>query len=131
MSTMIDNSTITLYRREKLVQITSGVISTLPPVAFMAFGNGGTNSEGMPIAPLDTETALKNEIARYPVVPVEFPISTTARYAATIPPSDLQDEVINEAALVDAEGNLCNIQAMYDKRKESGVSFTFVFHDEF
>ena len=131
MSEMIDNSTVTIYRREKLAQITSGAVDSIPPVKFMAFGNGGTTDLGIPIIPHESETALKNEIARYPVAPVEFPVSTTAKYSATIPPLDLAGATINEAALVDAEGNLCNIQAMYDKRKEGGVSFTFVFHDEF
>jgi len=126
-----ENSTVTIYRREKLAQITSGAISTIPPITHVAFGDGGNDGEGNPIPPSEHQTSLNREIGRYPVAPVDFPVSTTARYASTIPAPDLAGEVINEAALVDSEGNLCAIKTMFVKRKEGGVTFTFVFDDEF
>lgn len=49
----------------------------------------------------------------------------------TIPKDDLAGEVINEAALVDSEGDVAAIKTMYSKQKDAGVSFTFEFDDEF
>jgi len=126
-----ENSTTTLHRRENLARITSGAISAIAPVTHVAFGSGGTDAEGNPIHPSELATSLTREIARYPIEPVEFPYSTTARYTAIIPALELAGEVLNEAALVDADGELCAIKTFFDKRKEGGVTFTFQFDDEF
>ena len=130
-----ENSIITIHRREQLCLITSGAISALSPVAFIAFGDGGNDSAGNPIPPAIDASALGNEIGRYPIEPVEYPLDpaprTTARYTATIPENDLNSASINEAALAGADGNLHAIKTMYVKRKDAGVSFTFTFDDEF
>ena len=43
---MADNNTvITTARRESLCKITSGAISTLPPVSHIAFGDGGVGED--------------------------------------------------------------------------------------
>ena len=60
-----------------------------------------------------------------------YPEETTARYAVTIPKDDLAGEIINEAALVDSDGDVAAIKTMYSKQKDAGVSFTFEFDDEF
>jgi len=134
-STPNPNSVITIHRRVQLCLITSGAISTLAPVAFIAFGNGGTDTVGEPIPPSDEADSLTNEIGRYPIGDVVYPLDPgpriTARYSSTIPENDLNGAVINEAALVDADGHICAIKTMYDKRKDAGVTFTFTFDDEF
>jgi hypothetical protein len=128
---MADNSVITRRRRELLCGITSGAISSMPPVAKIAFGVGGLDARGEPTPPLEDATALASEIARYDAVGPEFPKTTTARYTATIPAGELVGASISEAALVDADGGLCAIKTMYPKRKDDGVVFTFTFDDEF
>ncbi|MDR1755246.1 MAG: phage tail protein [Eubacterium sp.] len=129
---MADNSIITKYRRQKLCEITSGKITAMPKITHIAFGEGGVDASGNPIAPLDTETALKKELKRYALdAAPTYPVPTTARYSSTIPAADLAGSSISEAALVDNDGVVCAIKTFYVKRKDSGIMFTFTFDDEF
>jgi hypothetical protein len=128
---MPNTSVITMYRRELLCQATSGEISAVPAIVEVAFGSGGVNASGYPLVPSELQTALNNEVARYPVSSIAYPVSTTARYTAVIPANALAGVNISEAALVDAAGGLCAIKNMYAKRKDAGVSITFTFDDEF
>lgn len=128
---MNDNSVITRTRRIKFCLASSDAAKPLPVITHIAFGSGGVNISGEPIAPSETQTALNTEIARYPVGSVTYPEETTARYAVTIPRDDLAGEIINEAALVDSDGDVAAIKTMYSKQKDAGVSFTFEFDDEF
>ena len=113
---MNDNSVITRTRRIKFCQASSDATKPLPVITHIAFGSGGVNLSGEPIAPSETQTALNTEIARYPVDSVTYPEETTARYAVTIPKDDLAGEIINEAALVDSDGDVAAIKTMYSKQ---------------
>lgn len=125
------NTVITSYRRETLCRITSGAISTIPAITHVAFGSGGVNSAGAVLTPSAGQTALHQEVKRYPIDKVEYPVGTTARYTVTIPAADLAGVSISEAALVDADGKLCAIRNMLPKGKDEGVAFIFTFDDEF
>ena len=103
----------------------------LAVITHVAFGNGGVNGSGEPLVPLETQTALNSELARYEVESVTYPAETTARYAVTIPKDALVGEEISEAALVDSDGDVVAIKTMYPKKKDEDVSFTFEFDDEF
>lgn len=124
-------SIVTEYRRKSLCEVTSGAIIAIPKVTHIAFGNGGVDTDGEPIEPDGTQTALTSELARYPIKAVSYPVNTTARYVAEIPLDDLTGEKINEAGLIDEAGNLCAIKTMYDKGKDADVIFSFTFDDEF
>ena len=126
-----ENSVITLYRRRNLVKITSGAIAALPKIAYIALGSGGVSEGGEVIAPNEDQTALKTEIGRYPVDPVEYPVETTARDTITVPESELAGEAISELGLLDEEGELCAVRNCSPKIKDAGEEFTFVFDDEF
>lgn len=128
---MAETSVITKRRRISLCQITSGAISTLPPVTHIALGTGGVDENGEPLIPSDTQTALNNPVGQYEIEPVAYPDETTARYTVIVPEHDLIGEKISEAGLVDTDGNLCAVKNMYVKQKDEGVSFTFTFDDEF
>ena len=131
---MSDNSVITRLRREALCNAASkgSADSPVAPIARIAFVDGGVDGNGNHIPPIETQTALNNEIARYLIdAPPTYPVSTTARYVCTIPAADLPGASISEAALVDSNGALCAIKTMFVKRKDAGVTFTFTFHDVF
>lgn len=128
---MNENSVITRTRRIKFCLASSDPARPLPVITHIAFGSGGVNLSGEPVAPSEAQTALNAEIARYPVDSVSYPEETTARYAVTIPKDDLPGEIINEAALVDSDGDVAAIKTMYSKQKDGGVTFTFEFDDEF
>ena len=123
-------SIVTEDRRHSLCNITSGKISTLPPITHVVLGNGGLNEDGTVRTPDARQTALVNELARYQVGTPQYPIPTTARYVVTVPEDELVGEVITEAALADSEGNLCAIRNMLPKGKDDGVEFTIPFYDE-
>ena len=118
---MNENSVITKTRRRKLCMAASDPEKPLAVITHVAFGNGGVNGSGEPLVPLETQTALNSELARYEVESVTYPAETTARYAVTIP----------KDALVDSDGDVVAIKTMYPKKKDEDVSFTFEFDDEF
>lgn len=126
-----NTSVITRARRIYLTKITSGAISEMPMVTQIAFGDGGVDEAGEPIQPNELQTSLNNEIGRYDIDEVTYPVETTARYTVTIPEGDLIGKKISEMALVDSGGGLCAIKTMYVKQKDEGVKFTFEFDDEF
>lgn len=130
-STAAENSVITRTRRVKFCQASSDAKKPLAPITHIAFGSGGVGEDGEPIAPQETQTSLNQEIARYKVDSVTYPIETTARYTVTIPRDEMTGQSISEAALVDSNGDLAAIKTMYTKRKDAGVAFTFEFDDEF
>lgn len=128
---MNENSVITKTRRRKLCMAASDPEKPLAVITHVAFGNGGVNESGEPLVPLKTQTALNSELVRYEVESVTYPAETTARYAVTIPKDAMVGEEINEAALVDSDGDVVAIKTMYPKKKDEDVSFTFEFDDEF
>lgn len=128
---MADKSVITLYRRIKLTQITSGSISIIPKITHMAFGSGGVDDNGVPLMPSETQTKLNNEICRYPIEPVKYPIPTTAEYTAIIPIGQQAAQKFNEFGLIDSEGNLCAIKNTFTKQKDEDMAFKWVIEDQF
>lgn len=131
MAENTDNSIITLARRIKTCRASSGAAPKLPPITHIALGDGGVDADGKPIPPTETQTALHNEIARYPVEAVTYPEQTTARYSITVPKPDLPGKFISEAAMVDEEGDLSGIKTMLAKGKDEGTSMTFELDDKF
>lgn len=129
--TQVITFVITKARRESLCKVTSGAVSQVAPVTHMAFGDGGVDEQGKPKPPLETQTALNHELARYPVETVKYPDTTTAQYVAVIPADDLAGKSISEAALVDSAGVLCAIKTMASKVKDAGTTFTFTLNDKF
>lgn len=126
-----ENSIITKKRRIKLCQASSNSAKPLAPITHIAIGSGGVDADGNPIPPVEGQTSLNQKIAQYPIDGYAYPVETTVRYTVTISAEDLAGESINEAALVDADGDLAAIKTMYTKRKDAGVIFIFEFDDEF
>ncbi len=122
---------ITDRRRVKLCQATSGAVGTIAAITHVAFGDRGVDSAGAVVPPSGSQTALVHEVGRYPVGGVAYPVPTTARYTVTIPKDDLAGVNLSEAALVDADGELCAIRNMLPKGKDAEVEFVFTFDDEF
>ena len=122
---------ITTARRELLCKAASGEAETVPAVTKVAFGSGGVDSDGVVIVPSADQQELHNEVGRYPIDGVTYPVSTTARYKVTIPAADLEGAAISAVALVDSEGTLCAIRNILPKGKDAGVALIFTFDDEF
>jgi phage-related tail fiber protein len=121
---------ITLTAKTKAAQARAGDI-TLPAVAQMAFGDGGTDDHGNPLKPLPADTALGNELLRKSVTCHTYPTATTCRYACTLITDELTGEVINEVALYDADGDMVCRKTFPDKVKSAGIEMTFEVDDVF
>jgi phage-related tail fiber protein len=128
---MNEYSVITKQRRIALCRASSDASQPLAAITHIAFGSGGTDESGEPLTPLDTQTELRSEIARFAIDGVTYPEETTARYTVTIPKNEHTGESFSEAALVDSTGKLAAIKNMYPKRKDEDVAFVFEFDDEF
>ncbi len=122
---------ITRYRRQKLAEITSGVISSMPKTTHIAFGDGAELSYGSIKAPSEIQENLFHEVKRYPVSSAEIIGGTTVRYTVNIPESDMKDVKINEMALIDEAGKICAIKTFGNKVKDENIRFTFEFDDEY
>lgn len=124
-------SIITKARRKAFAELTSGRISTIAPIAYIVFGDGGVGSSGEPLMPDENQEILVNEIARFPANSITYPTETTVRYTVVIPEADMVGAKISEVGLVDSNNVLCAVKNMYVKQKDDGVKFTFEFDDEF
>ena len=121
-----------MWRSSPIVSISGPMAPTIPPVAFIALGDGGVNESGEPIAPDVEQEALTHEVCRYAVQkPVAFPVETTARFVIVIPEDEQAKTKFSEMGLVDTEGNFVAIKTMYVKQKDDDVEFSFTFDMEF
>ena len=124
-------SVITRARRINLAKITRGAVSTIPRVAYIAFGDAGVDASGQPIQPDETWQALGHEVARYEIDSVTNPVETTNRYTVTIHEDQLNGVSISEMALIDEAGVFAAVKTFLLKGKDADVKFVFEFDDEF
>ena len=104
--------------RERIAGHLAGT-ATLYPVKYLAYGDGGHDSDLNPISPSEDATALQHEVLRKEVASVrqEDPLSVTGK--GTIENNELNGVQLSEAALVDSEGNLIGIKTFAPKVKEA------------
>ncbi|MCI8418839.1 MAG: hypothetical protein HFI33_15310 [Lachnospiraceae bacterium] len=122
------DAVVTIAARIKMVKARAGVMQ-LPAIVGMAFGDGGVDENGEPIAPSSSDTALKNEVFRKVVDNYEFVSDTTCRYFCTLSVDECVDVNINELALYDAEGDLVAIKTFKNKGKDADLEMTFRVDD--
>ena len=106
---MAENVVITKKARENMVKARAGAI-VLPPVAGMAFGNGGVDSSGNVIVPSNDQSILTNELFRKEIKNYTFTDDTTCRYECTLIESELAGEDISEIGLYDTNGDIVCIE---------------------
>lgn len=131
-SSSFPTAVVSLFRRVAFCEYTSGARSSIAPITHFAVGTSGVDSDGDPVMPSETQTDVINRVGLYPVT-VSYPLTprTTARYTGEIPDADLAGARINEAALIDSEGNAHQFINFYSKGKDAGVSMAFEFDDIF
>lgn len=124
------NTVITKTARKKLVMARAGDMA-LPKVAGIAFGDGGVDSNGEVIAPVEGQDALTHELYRKAVDGHSFPEETTCRYECTLGDTELAGAVISEVGLYDEEGDILCIRTFLGKGKDEDVEQTYVLDDIF
>ncbi len=124
------NAIITVTARKAMVKARAG-LGTLPTIIKMAFGDGGVDAQGDPIAPASTATALNNELMRKDLTAVTPLSDTTVQYACRLTTSELAGTDISEIALVDSNGDLACIKTFPAKSKDNTEALTFTIDDIF
>lgn len=117
--------------RHKLAQAHAGT-KALPAVTHIAFGSGGVDGNQVPKNLTGGETALFHEVIRK--VPVQtFPDSYTSRYSTTInaDTDSLVGTNINEACLIDSEGDLVAIKTFTNKGLDEQTVIDFDYDAKF
>lgn len=130
MSDKSQNVVIIETARKKLVQARAGAI-TLPKVVGMAFGNGGVDSDGNIVSPIEGQETLASELYRKPIDGYSFPDDTTCRYECTLLEAELAGEEISEIGLYDEDGDILCIKAFKRKGKDDDMEQTYVLDDIF
>lgn len=121
------NSIITLAGRRKMAEARAGV-NGLPPIAFMAVGDGGTEPDGTVKEPAD---ALNSELIRKAVdKPIKMS-DTCYRYKLTLDKGELTGKAISEMALIDADGDAVAIKNFLKKPKDEDMEMDFEIDDNF
>ncbi len=120
---MADNKgVITVTGRKKLCMAHSGA-AQLPPITKMAWGNGGVDDRGEPIATTGNEVGLYNELLSKEIESYTFTndTKTTCRYTATLEAAELTGEEISEMGLFDSEGDMVAYRTFLRKGKDEDI----------
>lgn len=104
--------------RERIAAHMAGK-GTLYPIKYIAYGDGGHNSNLQPISPSEDATALQHEVLRKKVAAVRQDDSLSVTGKGTIENNELIGTQLSEAALVDSQGNLIGIKTFAPKVKEA------------
>lgn len=109
--------------RARMAAHTAG-LSTMKPIAFIVFGSGGHHEDGTPKSPDPEAVSLYKEVLRKPLDSIEQKDIYSVSGRGALMPQDAIGETISEAALADADGNLCGIKTFGPKTKEGDEIFT-------
>lgn len=117
--------------RKKLAKAHAGT-AALPPITHIAFGDGGVDNEHNPKSLIGEETRLFNELIRKPAT-ISFPDYYTARYSVVLNADDdgLVGKNINEACLIDRDGDVVAIKTMTNKGMEEKTEIEFDYDARF
>lgn len=117
---MSEATTTIDYRKRIAKHMLDG--TTLPQVAYMAFGDDGCNGY-TPKAPDDSRTQLYHEVLRKPLATLiqEDALSVTGK--GVLLKTELVGIAISEAALLDSSGNMLGFKNFAPKVKEADEEY--------
>lgn len=129
---MDKNVIVTKKARKKLVLARAGKAS-LPKITGMAFGDGGVDAQGEPLAPTDDQEELKSQVLRKEVGEPEVLEGepATVRYTCTLSKEEAAGKDISEIGLYDADNDLVCIKTFRKKGKDGDLEMTFTLDDVF
>lgn len=119
----------TLIAKKKMLLARAGAES-VAPITWMAFGDGGVETDGTVISPEEEQLELNHELYRKRITGYEIVSDVWIRYYCELTEEELADCNISELALVDAEGDLVSINNFKTKGKDRDFSFTFKINDK-
>lgn len=114
---MAEAITSNAYRRRIAKHMADN--TALPPIAFIAFGDGGHNADLSPKAPNADATALAHELIRKPLASITQEDLYSVTGKGVVDAAELVGARISEAALLDSNGQICGLKTFAPKLKES------------
>jgi len=127
----MSESVVTNKAKAKMVKARAGIITTVPKIVGVAFGDGAASGSSVR-TPLATDTALQNELLRQVVDSYTLQADgISVLYVCTLAKATLAGKSINEAALYDADGDLVAIKSFSAKGKDSDMEMVFQITDTF
>lgn len=121
---------ITVKGREKMCKAHAGDI-TLPPIKYIAFGDGGVDDGDNPYPMTGEEVSLRHELLRMEIDAHGYPVPTTCEYKAGLEKSELANMYISEIGLYDSEGDLIVYRTCLKKGKDDDMLFDFSVQEIF
>lgn len=116
---------ITTVSKNKILMARAG-IKPISSITHMALGSGG--KEWIPTA---YDEKLREELIRKQIEKIEQVSETRFRYCCVIEKDELIGQIINELALIDADGDFVCIKTFSDKGKDEDVELEFIVDDIF
>lgn len=113
---------ITTKAKNKVLEARAGR-QAIPPIKYMAFGDGGG------WVPKSTDNALHNELLRKEITGLEAVTDTRYRYKCLLEKEELQNTTINEMGLVDEAGDFVCIIVCGDKEKDDDIEMEIFIDD--
>lgn len=124
-------SVVTNVAKSKIIRVRAGLLSKLPKINGMAFGDGASDGSSVR-TPLASDTALQNELHRQDIDGVELQEDQiSALYTTTLAKATLAGKNINEIGLYDEEGDLVAIKSFSNKGKDDDMEMGFDIMDKF
>lgn len=116
---MAESVVINAYRQRLASRMAGGAPVQISPIAYMAFGDGGHNSDLSPKSPSSGAVSLNHEILRKPLDAINQEDLYSVTGKGVIEAHELVGLKISEAALIDADGQLVGLKTFSPKLKES------------
>lgn len=120
---------VTTKTAKKNMLLARAGMQTLPKVKWVAFGDGGIDTNGDVRTPYEDQESLNAEISRKEVQSKEVVSDTEIVYKVTLAAGELTGKKISEIALIDENGNVITIKTFRPKVKDEDVSLTFSISD--
>lgn len=124
-------TTVTIRAKKKMLQARAGIISRLPHITQMAFGDGGVDSSGNVIDHSASANALNHELLRKAIDGYEVVSDTCIRYSTTLSESELANVYISECGLIDSDGDFVALKSFLKKGKDADMQVVFECEDTF
>ena len=113
---MAEAITVNAYRQRIAARMAGG--ASLAPIAYMAFGDGGHNPDMTPKPPSSSATSLNHEVLRKPLSSITQEDLYSVTGKGVLEAAELVGARISEAALLDANGQICGLKTFAPKLKE-------------
>lgn len=127
----MSDSIVTNIAKKKIVKARAGLISALPRIVGMAFGDGAASGSSIRI-PLATDVSLQHELHRQLIDGVTLQQDEiSAMYVTTLAKKTLAGQMINEIALYDEDGDFLAIKTFSNKGKDGDMEMVFEILDKF